>query len=222
MSAQETPDPRTQAEFDRLMNLAHINRRRGAYKESVDLVQQALGLVPTSLDARELAADLLYAAGKWEEAAQAYKDIVDDDASRATAEEKYAKVLLQIAEGQRQKNLMQDLIEHPELAQHLPDRSPAAAAVLSGIPGLGHVYCGETMKGVVILAITAISWFLFLILRPDVSAYPTLDARINRFIHDMDPVAVIFLLIALCVHAYAIVNAAVIADKLNSKKKGIL
>jgi tetratricopeptide (TPR) repeat protein len=222
MAGEETTDRRTRAEFDRLMNLAQINRRRGEYKQADELLRQALELIPTDLDARELAADLLYAHGKWPEAAEAYKLIYEEDASRTAAEEKYAKVLLQIAEGKRQQDLLRNLIEHPEAAEHMPDRSPAIAALLSGIPGLGHVYCGEAVKGAVILLVTGLSWFLFLILRPDVSAYPTLDMRISRFMHDMDPMAIIFLLVALSVHAYAIVNAAVIADKLNNKKTGTL
>jgi tetratricopeptide (TPR) repeat protein len=220
LSGEAINDPRKQAEFDRLMGLAHINRRRGEYLQADDLVRQALEVIPGNLDARELAADLLYARGQWPEASEAYKSIFTQDASRGAAEEKYAKVLLQISEGKRQKDLLQDMLEHPE-AHQAPERSPLAAAVLSGIPGLGHVYCGEAIKGVVILAITAVSWFLFLVLRPDVSFYPP-DQRMARFAQNMDPLSIIFLLLALSVHAYAVVNAAVIADRINARKKGTL
>ncbi len=221
MKNREPIDPIKQAEFDRLMNLAHINRRRGEYKQANALLGLAFELIPGSLEARELAADLLYAAGKWPEAAEAYKTIFQEDSSRTAAEEKYAKVLLQIAEGNRQQELIKDMLEHPEM-HRLPDRSPWAAALLSGLPGFGHVYCGQVVKGVVLLLITAICWLLFLVMRPNVSALPDPDQRILRFTQDLDPLAVIFLLIALGTHTYAIVNAAVTADKLNARNKGIL
>lgn len=220
MAGEAINDPRKQAEFDRLINLARINRMRGEYLQADDLVRQALEVLPGNLDARELAADLLYARGQWPEAADAYRSIFTQDPSRTAAEEKYAKVLLQIAEGKRQKDLLQEMLEHPE-AHQMPKRSPAVAAVLSGIPGLGHVYCGEFIKAAVILGITAVSWLLFLVLRPNVSFYPP-EQRIGKFVENLDPLSVAFLLIALAMHAYAVVNAAVTADKMNSQKQGVL
>ncbi len=222
MAGEGTVDPRKRAEFDRLMSLAHINRMRGEYKQADELVRQALDIVPGDLDARELAADLLYARGDWSQAAEAYKSIYQEDGSRTKAEEKYAKVLLQIAEGQRQQDLLQNLLEHPESAWRLPERSPAIAALLSGIPGFGHVYCGQAIKGVVIMLVTMLSWLLFFVLIPHRLPNEPLGTFITRFTHDMDPFAVIFLTLALAVHAYAVVNAAVTADKLNSRNKGIL
>lgn len=220
MSEEQQISSKTRAEFDRLMGLAHINRRRGDYNAADALVEQALLLIPDSLDAAELAADLIYARGKWDTAAEVYKSIFQKDNTRASAEEKYAKVLLQIAEGKRQKQLIQDMLDHPE-AHRVPDRSPGVAAMFSGIPGFGHVYCGQLTKGVVILLATAMSWFFFLVLRPEVGFYPP-EQRMARFAQNMDPMAVVFLLLALLIHAYAIVNAAVTADRINSKNKGTL
>lgn len=220
MPGEDLTDVRKRAEFDRLMNLARLNRMRGEYKQAHEQLSQAFELFPEDLDAREFAADLLYAHGKWPESAQAYKEILEDDNTRAAVEEKYAKVLLQIAEGLRQQDMIKDMLEHPQ-AYSLPDRSPGIAALLAGIPGLGHVYCGEAIKGGVILAITSISWLLFLLLRPEVGFYPP-EQRISRFAQEMSAGAVIFLLLAITVHAYAIVNAAVTADRINSKKKGTL
>jgi tetratricopeptide (TPR) repeat protein len=219
-----TNDPRKQAEFDRLMNLARINRMRGEYKLAGDSVELALEVIPDDPEAREFAADILYATGKWQEAADAYKAIYEQDPSRTTAEEKYAKVLLQLAEGKRQQDLLKDLLENPQSAQHVPDRSPAVAAVLSGIPGFGHVYCGQVVKGVVIMAITALSWLLFFLIRPHITMPEgyTIAQRASALYGQTDPAAIVFMLIAIGMQVYAIVDAAVTADKLNSRKKGIL
>lgn len=214
-------DPSTAAEFERLMTLAQINRRRGDYTQALEQTRQALALWPDSLDAQELAADILYAQGKWEESLDRYKAIKEKDPSRASAEEKFARVTLQIAEGKRQQELMKQVLENPG-AFRLPKRNPAVAAVLSGIAGLGHVYCGNLRKGAILFAATTLSWLVFLSLTPPVAAYPSAADRIVRFTQDMGVMAWVFLLLALVLQMYAIVNAAMTAEKMNSSQDGVL
>ena len=50
---------------------------------------------------------MLFANGKIEEAAREYKSIFTEDPTRVSAEEKFAKATLQIAEGVRQQNLLE-------------------------------------------------------------------------------------------------------------------
>ena len=164
MADQNADDVRKQAEYERLMHLAHVNRMRGDYAQAAVQIKQALELRPDDLDAREFAADILFARGELEKAAEHYKAIHEADPSRASAEEKFAKATLQIAEGKRQKDLLRMMIEDPTAFRSQyqpPPRRPVVAAILSGIPGLGHVYCGQLVKGIVIFAGSALCWLLF-------------------------------------------------------------
>ena len=211
MAAQDPDEIRKRADFERLLTTARINRRRGDYAAAFQGVAAALDLFPSDLDAREMAADLFFARGELRKAADAYAEILKEDKSRASAEENFAKVTLQLAEADRQRRLLQDMLEHPE-ARGVPPRSPLAAAVLSGIPGLGHIYCGEVVKGLVLFGISAISWLLFFALRPAVDFYPP-EMRIKMFVQQISALAVLFLILAMIVQVYAIVNAAVVAEK---------
>ncbi len=218
----DTPlDPKTAAEYDRLMTLAQVNRRRGDYVQAAEQVAQASALWPESLDAQELAADILYAQGKWEEALERYKAIRQRDPSRASAEEKFARITVQIAEGKRQQELMKQILENPGVYLP-PKRNPAVAAVLSGIAGLGHVYCGNLKKGAVLFASTTLCWLAFLSLTPPIAPYPSAADRIVRFTQDLGVLAWIFLLLAVVLQMYAIVNAATTAEQMNSQQNGIL
>lgn len=212
---QEMDDIRVRDEFDRLITAAHVHRRRGDYAEADQAVKQALNLCPTNIDAREFAADILFARGQLEEALEAYKSICAEDPSRASAEEKYAKVILQISEGKRQRELLQDMLENPDKYRK-PARSPIIAAILSAAPGFGQIYNGEFVKGAIFFTATMISWFFFYLLRPDVSGYRP-EQRANEFMQNLSPLAVIFALAAVFLHVYAFVDAPVFAGKQKEK-----
>ena len=215
MANQDIEDVRKQAEFERLFRAAHVSRTRGDYEQAHELIRRALEIRPSDSEAREFAADLLFARGELEKAAEEYKSIFEADPSRTSAEEKFAKATLQIAEGKRQKELLRLMVEDPEAFRstyELPPRSPVLAALLSGIPGLGHIYCGQTVKGIVLFLITTLSWLLFFALRPNVGG---LGDPIVRFVHNLDAFAVIFLCAAVFTHMYAFVDAAVTAERVS-------
>lgn len=204
---------RKQAEFERLFRTARVCRMRGDYQQAQELITQALDLQPDNLDAREFAADILYARGELEKARDEYKAIIEADPSRASAEEKYAKIVVELAEARRQKELLKKAIENPEeflTTYSLPPRSPILAALLSGIPGLGHVYCGEYVKGILVFCGVTISWLLFFAVRPNVSGSPD---PIVRFVQNLSIAAVFFLCLAISLHMYAFVDASVTAEK---------
>lgn len=213
----EDMEIKQQAEFDRLMTAAHVHRRRGDYDEAERTIQQALELSPKNLDALEFAADMLFARGNLAQAADAYKAIMSADNSRASAEEKYARAVLQIAEGKRQKELLHDMLENPKKYRNSqPARSPLVAAILSIAPGFGQIYNGEFIRGVVIFAATMVFWFFFYLLTPDVSTYRP-DDRLTAFMHNLQPIAVIFALAAIFLQIYAFVDAPVSASKQKEK-----
>ncbi|MDH7600746.1 MAG: tetratricopeptide repeat protein [Armatimonadota bacterium] len=204
---------RKQAEFERLFLAARVCRMRGDYQQAQALINQALQLQPENLDAREFAADILFARGELEKALEEYKSILQVDRSRASAEEKYAKIVVELAEAKRQKELLKKAIENPQLfksSYSLPPRSPLVAAVLSGIPGLGHVYCGQYTKGVLLFLSVTISWLIFLTVRPNVSGSPD---PIARFVQNLNVTAVFFLCLALTLHLYALLDASLAAER---------
>ncbi len=206
-------ETKQKAEFDRLITAAHVHRRRGDYDLAVKTIEKALEISPDDLDAREFSADMLFARGKLEEASEHYKEIMAADKSRASAEEKYAKAILQIAEGKRQQQLLRDILENPSKYKNAPPaRSPVMAAVLSAAPGFGQIYNGQFVRGVIIFMLTMIFWFFFYLLKPDISIYRPED-RITAFVQNLSPMAVIFALAAVFLHIYAFVDAPVTAGK---------
>ncbi len=211
----DSEDVRKQAEFERLFRAAHVSRARGDYEQAESLIGQALDLRPGDPETREFAADLLFARGELEKAAEEYKSIFEADPSRTSAEEKFARATVQMAEGKRQKDLLRLMIEDPQAFRStydLPPRSPLLAALLSGIPGLGHVYCGQTVKGIVLFLAVSLSWLLFFALRPSVAGP---GDPIARFVHNLGTSAVIFLCLAVFTHMYAFADAAVTAEKVS-------
>jgi tetratricopeptide (TPR) repeat protein len=214
---------RKQAEYERLTRAAHVSRVRGDYAQAALEIKRVLELRPDDLEAREFAADILFARGELEKAAEHYRTISEADPSRASAEEKFAKATLQIAEVKRQKDLLRQMIEDPTAFRSQyqpPPRSPIAAAVLSGIPGLGHVYCGQVVKGIVIFAGAALSWLFFFALRPNVSYVPP-NQRIEMFLKNLDPLTIVFLCAAVAIQMYAFVDAAVTAEKTGKSPKDL-
>ena len=205
-------DIKKQAEFDRLMAAASTSRMRGDYQQANALIKQALLVNPTDHVAREFAADMIYAHGDIEAAADAYKALLDEDKSLASVEAKYARAILQLAEGERQKALLQEMLENPARFR-TPARSPLVAAVLSAAPGFGHIYCGQLVRGVVFFVTTVISWLLFYAFSPPVPPYPDMNARIMQFLKNMDPAAIIFAMVGMFLHIYALVDATVQAGK---------
>ncbi len=162
---QDLNDLKKQVEFERLTTAAYVYRKRGDYESAAQAINQALQINPSDLEAQEFAADILLARGKLEEAASAYKSIFEADRSRASAEEKYAKAIVLIAEGRRQQELLKEMLENPAKFRK-PARSPVVAALLSIAPGFGHIYCGQLYKGIALFLGVMLSWLLFYATRP--------------------------------------------------------
>ncbi|MCX6344258.1 MAG: tetratricopeptide repeat protein [Armatimonadetes bacterium] len=215
-------DVRKQAEFDRHMSFARVNRMRGDYGQAAESVRLALQVKPDDAEALEFAADILAARGELQKASEIYKSLFEANPARTSAEQKFARLTIQIAEGARQQGLLKEMAENPAKSQAARGaRSPLYAALLSSAPGFGQIYCGQFVKGVVICITVLVSWFFFRLLAPDVSFYAP-DARLGMFAKNMSPMALVFALIAFFVHLYAIVDAPVYAYKLkeNETKNG--
>lgn len=215
MIPTQDPDPERLtelAEFERLTTAARVYRMRGDYPEAENSIRRALEIRPDDLDAQEFAADMILARGELEQAAAEFKRIHEAAPGRASAEEKYARVIVQIAEARRQRELLREMLDNPSKFRP-PARSPLAAAVLSAAPGFGHIYCGQLVKGIVLFVGTMLAWLLFYALSPPVQSYLPPPERTMRFVQDLSPAAILFVCIAVFSHVYAFVDAAVLADK---------
>lgn len=211
MASQDLDSAKNQAEFDRLMTAANVFRRRGDYPQATQTIKQALQLRPADMDAREFAADMLYAHGEVEKAAEYYKNILAEDSTRTSAEEKYAKAVLDIAEGKRQKDLLKMMIENPTQF-HTTEKSATLAVIISAAPGFGQIYCGQYLRGMVLLGAWLLALVLFILTLGSSSVNGQLLNRIT-------PSSLIFMCIAGMIHIYTLVDAAVQAEKVNKKAK---
>ena len=205
-------DVKKRSEFDRLITAAHVYRRRGDYAQAEQTIRQALEIDPSDAEALEFAADMLFARGELEKAAEQYKLIAEQDKSRSSAEEKYATAVLQIAEGKRQQDLLREMLENPAKFR-TPARSPLLATLISAAPGFGHLYCGKLAKGIVLFVGAMFCWLLFYAFSPPVNTGLGVQERIHEFATNMTVPALFFLCVAVFTHIYAFVDAAVLADK---------
>lgn len=195
------------SEFDRLMTAARVYRRRDDYAAATKAVQQALTILPDDLDAREFAADMIYAHGDLQKAIDYYKAILETDPKRASAETKYAKTILELAEGHRQRELVQQMLENPTRLQ-VAHRNPAIAALLSIAPGFGHIYCGLYTVGIALFCGWVFAWMLF---------FWTLGESVGvQMTSRLTAASTAFACIAAALHIYALVGAAQQAERINS------
>jgi tetratricopeptide (TPR) repeat protein len=193
------------SEFDKLMTAATVHRRRGDYAQATESVRQALAILPDNLDAREFAADMINAHGDVRKASEHYKALLEIEPGRASVEAKYARAVLELAETDRQRGLVQEMLENPSKRPAVASRNPTVAALLSIAPGFGHVYCGLYLVGAALFAGWLFAWVLF---------FATLDSSVGiSAVRKLTGPAAAFLLLAGAGHIYAIVSSAREADK---------
>lgn len=208
MSSPSSDATARKAEFDRLMTAANVHRRRGDYAEATNAVKQALQIDPGSIEAREFAADMIYAHGDVEKAAEHYKAILEIEPNRVSAEEKYARAIVEISEAERQKDLMKLMLENPgKYRRAQPKKSSTIAVLFSMAPGFGHIYCGQYTLGIGIFVGWVVACLLFLFtLNPAAES----TQRIST-------VSALFACVAASLHIYALLSAAQQAEKMKSK-----
>ena len=202
------------------MSMAHVHRMRGDYAQAAEAIRLALHVKPEDADAREFAADILAARGQLEQAGEIYKALHEADPARASAEEKFARITIQLAEGKRQQSLLRDMAENPDKYRkhtHLPN--PLIAAVASIVPGFGQIYCGQFVKGAAFFVGVTCAWLFLGLMGFD---WKLAVNAPQQFVRQIDPFSIVLLCIATTLHVYAFVDAPVYANKLKEKEKGEL
>lgn len=139
---------------ERLFRQASLHRRRGRFGEALNECLEAIHLTPRDAAGLELLGDILQALGRVDDALAAYQRASEADPKRATAEKKYAELLL-----------LQDRTLSSGL--HTEPRNPYMAVLLSALcPGAGQYYNGQVVKGLVmavlaLLLVVALLWTPF-------------------------------------------------------------
>jgi|GEM_PF-856855 len=209
-----------QMEFDRNMSLANGFRSKGDYKQAEEMVISALSLFPENLNAREFAADILMARGELDKAAEHYKSLFTPEAPRPSAEEKYARAIVQIAEAKRQRTLLDQMLENPAKFRR-QTANPYLAALLSIAPGFGHIYAGKFRKGVTLFCIALFCWLMIYLLTPTVDQSLYLQNRASNFITGLFAFpTILFVLTSGVVGVYSVFDAAFTTDKERRKQTG--
>lgn len=211
-------EAKKQMDFDRYMGLASGFRNKGNYEQAQSMVIEALALFPENLDAREFAADILFARGELEKAAEHYKSLFSEEHPRPSAEEKYGSVVIQIAEGKRQRMLLEQMLENPTQFRK-QTANPYLAAVLGAAPGFGHIYAGKLKKGVALFCSAALCWILSYYLSPAIDKTLPIAARTYAFLNAMFSFpAFIFVAASAGIAIYSVIDAAVTVDKERTKQ----
>jgi tetratricopeptide (TPR) repeat protein len=211
MSRLDPEAIRKQVEFDRLTTAANVYRVKGDYARAAEAIAGAIDLFPDNLDSREFAADILAATGEIEKAAEHYRSLYSKQYPRISAEEKYAKLIVQIAENKRQQQQLLDQLENPAKFRPL-GQNPYIAAAISIAPGFGHIYGGQFKKGAALFIGAFTCWMLFYLLCPK---GPMKSAD---FFQNLSIPAIVCALAAAFIQIYAFIDAAVSVDKLRRKQ----
>lgn len=134
-----------------LLGQATLARARRQPERALKLVHEAVTLDDQDAEAHELKGDLLLELRRGEQAMGSFRRARELRPDRAVLEDKIARAALQSAAAQRTIESARVLLEGRK-GSALPKRRPAYAAVLSAIvPGLGQLYNGDVVKGLVVL-----------------------------------------------------------------------
>lgn len=160
MTLGDDLDPKRE-ETERLLRQANLLQMRGQFQEASESLKQAIELSPAHAPAWELLGDMYRQAGDRDAAQEAYKHAHELDPHLASAERKYAEIVLQIAQEQQQHEMWQLAMENPQSDLLVPKRNPGLAFLLSMcMPGVGQLYNGDFVKGGIVIGIWLIGWIL--------------------------------------------------------------
>jgi tetratricopeptide (TPR) repeat protein len=216
MAEDEKITPAQEGEIERLLSTANIHLMRGRLDEAEDACRKALAVAPKHVPVREMLADILHEAGKLDAALEEYREAMKILPDEPTLETKYAKVVIEIGERERQKAIVKDMIEHPQKYTYR-QRKPGLALLLSIVPGMGQLYNHDLVKAIAIWVTAAV----FLASAALFQHYPEgMITSIDQFLKYTDPLVMLFGLIALFASIYGMIDAPFSAAKSGKVTKG--
>lgn len=151
MGSEDPRQVRVQADIDRLLSEANVERLRGRFQEAEKRCQEALLLDEGNAAAYEMLGDLEYAQGFLSRALETYQKARRLDPKRVSVEEKVARLTVEVARAEMELERAAALKDHPPAKGEF--RNPVNACLLSMlIPGLGQIYNRDYGLGIGLLA----------------------------------------------------------------------
>lgn len=141
-------------ESEKLQREAELLRRRERYRDAEGKCREALQKNPKDAAGLELLGDILQGVGRVDEAMAAYYRATLADPQRASAEKKFGDLLVKQCDWQTV--ISEDVEKHPFVAILL-------SALL---PGAGHIYYGQNLKGFIFVGIDILLLLLLLFVLP--------------------------------------------------------
>ncbi len=139
-------------EYRKLLRSAVVFLKRGDLDAAERACREALERSGGSGEALELLGDVLAERGDRDAAMETYRRAFAQDPSLASAETKYARLVLAATEAQREAQELDALLQAPARPRPL-GRSPGLACLASAAwPGLGQWYNGEPVKAAILAA----------------------------------------------------------------------
>lgn len=212
--SSEKPTYEREREAERLLAAANLHRMRGQFAEAEEKCKQALSIMPNDPVIHEMLGDLLHESGKLDAALAEYRAALDLAPGKPSAETKFAKVTLEIAEREREKALAKDMLENPHKYTSR-QKNPGRALLFALIPGLGQFYNGDMVKALIIWG----AFLLFFISWAIPHQYPRGIRTVGEFIYHTHPVVLLFGIIAFMAYIYGIVDAPISAGKSSKAPK---
>jgi len=216
-----------------LLGRATLARAHQKLDEALALARKAASLEEKSWESHELVGDLLMEKGDAEAAMASYRRAREIAVDRPLLEDKIARAALRQATDQAAARRTQALLDGTAKAD-APKRNPGYAALLSFvIPGLGQVYNGEIVKGLVLLvayvalfSVAVLSALQGLSLMPRGGAGPVYGPSldVSAILGALfDGVGLIWMLLLIGLWVYAIADAALRATRsLTSDDSGLV
>jgi tetratricopeptide (TPR) repeat protein len=146
MAGEDPRQIRLQADIDKLLSAANVERLRGRFDEAEKRCQEALLLDKRNAAAYEMLGDLQYAQGFLSRALDTYHHARTLDPGRTSVEDKVARLTVEVARAEMEL----ERATSPEVRQPVKGefRNPTNACLLSIIcPGLGQVYNRDYVPG---------------------------------------------------------------------------
>ncbi|MHB0999956.1 MAG: DUF5683 domain-containing protein [Armatimonadota bacterium] len=204
-----------QQDLDRLLALANVQRLRSQFVDAEDTCRKALEIAPEDVQIREMLADILQERGMIDDALKEYKAAMELAPGKASLETKYAKLIIEIAERERDRAIAQDMINNPR--KYTTRKRNAGLAMLCSaiVPGLGQFYNGEMIKAGVIFGV----FLLFVGIWASLQTGYNNIGSMQDLISTTSPIVLILGFIAGFVYIYGIFDAAIMAGKSSGANK---
>jgi TM2 domain-containing membrane protein YozV len=140
------------------LSRARVHLKRGEKDSALRLVEELKDKYPDEPDAQEAFADVLVGLGRKQEAIQVLKKVIDEHPGRVETEKRHAQLVFGMHQHEfEQYGLML------ESQEAIGPRSAGTASFLGLLfPGLGQVYVGQIVRGIVYAGMAIVGFLLLL------------------------------------------------------------